>query len=347
VGSERTSFLSIRGRIQSCFFAALVLCAAFLLVTCSSPTPAATVTSNPTAVTSVASTPTGYIIATPTAPGTPTRTPTPSPLPPVSTSPSPGPSSPASRTPHLVVLVQNLGLPDDLVLAPDHSIYFSDVGDGTIRRLGADGQVTLIISNLQEPEGLVFLPDGSLLVAEQGKNRLLRFDLTTKQLVTFLQLENRTGHPGLDGIALDRKTTTVVVPDSPNGSLLRVNADGTNVHVIARGMLRPTGADVEPDGSILIADENGNAIRRLPANGSAAQLVARVPIPDDVIVDAGGNIYANTLGDGAIHHIDARTGKDQIIWRGLSNPQGLIFDADGNLIVADPGNHRIVKLIIK
>ncbi len=245
------------------------------------------------------------------------------------------------------MLAQNLGLPDDLLLAPDQSIYFSDVGDGTVKRLDPDGKISVVISKLQEPEGMVWLPDGSLVLAEQGKNRLLRFDFNTKQLTTFIRLENKTGHAGIDGIVFDPMTRTIVVPDSPNGTLLRVSGDGKNSQIVAHGMVRPTGADIEPDGNILVADENGNAVRRVPASGGAPQLVARVLVPDDVVVDANGNIYINTLGDGAIHRIDARTGRDQILWRGLSNPQGLIFDADGNLIVSDPGNHRIVKIIIK
>lgn len=31
----------------------------------------------------------------------------------------------------------------------------------------------------------------------------------------------------------------------------------------------------------------------------------------------------------------------------LVDPQGIIFDADGNLIVTDAGNHRLIKLVIR
>ena len=31
----------------------------------------------------------------------------------------------------------------------------------------------------------------------------------------------------------------------------------------------------------------------------------------------------------------------------LSSPQGLIFDTDGNLVATDPGNHRLVKILIR
>ena len=43
--------------------------------------------------------------------------------------------------PALVVLVDHLPGPDDLVPGPDHSIYFSDISNGTIKRYNSDGSV--------------------------------------------------------------------------------------------------------------------------------------------------------------------------------------------------------------
>jgi sugar lactone lactonase YvrE len=332
-------------RLRLLVFAALLTSAAILFVACASATPTvlvgATTAPSPTVFTAP--------IAVPS-PAHSTSTPPPvavSPTPLVSTSPTlPIAVSPAS-SPRLVVLAPNLAEPDDLVLAPDGSIYFSDVGSGTVGRLGAGGEITTILSNLKEPEGMAFLPNGSLIIAEQVTNRLLHYDLNTRQLTTFLQLENRTGNPGVDGISFDARTGTIIVPDSPNGTLLRVSADGRRVQTLARGLARPTGAAIASDGSILVADENGAAVVRVPANGGSARVIARMPVPDDVILDAGGNIYVNTLGEGAIHRIDAHTGQNQIFWRGLSSPQGILFDADGNLIIADAGNHRIVKIVMR
>jgi sugar lactone lactonase YvrE len=249
--------------------------------------------------------------------------------------------------PTLVVLAENLPGPDDLILAPDGSLYISDVTDGAVKRLTSDGQLQLILSGLNEPEGMILLPDGSLVIAEQGRNRLVRYDPQTNLVTSLLDLPNTTGRDGVDGIALDAKTSnmlTIIVPDSPNGNVLRVGIDGQNETVIARGFARPTGAWVEPDGSILVVDENANSLSRIRPDGTIEK-IADLPIPDDVIEDDRGNIFVNTLGDGAIHVISA-AGQDSILVSGLSNPQGLIFDADGNLVVTDPGHHRIVKLVI-
>ncbi len=140
------------------------------------------------------------------------------------------------------------------------SIYISDVQDQTIKEYTQDGNLQTLISGLSEPEGMVVLPDGSLIIAEQGTNRLVRYDPTTKVLSLFLTLHNTTGQDGVDGIAYDLKTQTIIVPDSPNGNVLRVSLDGKTVSEIAHGFARPTGAWVEADGSILVVDENGNSL---------------------------------------------------------------------------------------
>lgn len=253
--------------------------------------------------------------------------------------------SPLLIPPQIIVLAENLPEPDDLVLAPDGSIYLSDVTDGTVKRYTSDGGLQVVLSGLKEPEGMVFLPDGSLVIAEQGANRLVRYDFTTQTLAPFLSLTNHTNQLGVDGLAWDAATRTIIVPDSPNGTLMRVDADGRVLRQIASGFARPTGAWVEPDGSILVVDENGNALSRVRPNGDMERL-AELSIPDDVIEDAAGNIFVVTIGDNAVHMLTADTGRDVVLARNILDPQGIIFDTDGNLIVTDSGGHRLLKLLI-
>lgn len=269
-----------------------------------------------------------------------------------SATPLPAPTETPTQTPRplitsnlqVIVLAENLPGPDDLVLAPDGSIYLSDVSDGTIRRYTQDGNLKVVLSGLSEPEGMIILPDGSMIIAEQGANRLVRYEVTNKTLQPFLNLSNNTNQPGVDGLAYDSQAQTIIVPDSPNGTVLRVSLDGRTVTQIAGGFARPTGAWVEPDGSILIADENGNAIFRARPDGTLEK-IADLPIPDDVIEDGNGNLFVNTIGDNAVHLITAGTRQDLILATDIIDPQGIIFDNDGNLIVTDPGHHRLIKLI--
>ena len=248
----------------------------------------------------------------------------------------------------LSILAAGLSAPDDLLLAADGSIYFSDIGDGTLRQLGLDGQVKVFASGLDEPEGIVQLPGGDLVVAEQGKNRLVRVDPLTGRITTFVDLPKRTGNPGVDGIALEDAggSPQILVPDSPNGRLLRASLDGAQVQTIAGGFLRPTGAFPEASGDILVADEDAGEIIRLKANGSR-QVLARLPLADDVIEDPAGNIFAISISAGQVYLIPAGEQQGRVLAGGLSSPQGICFDAQGNLVVAEAGKSRLVRLQIR
>jgi len=250
---------------------------------------------------------------------------------------------PLNLNPQIILLAENLPEPDDLVLAPNGSVYVSDVTEGTIKEYIPNGQLNLILSGLNEPEGMAFTPDGSLIIAEQGANRLIRYDPQSKTLAPFLGLVNHTPNLGVDGILWDG--TNLIIPDSPNGTVLEVSSDGKTVRQLASGLARPTGAWMESTGDLLIADENGNAVYRLHRDGTLEK-VADFSIPDDVIEDASGNIFVVTLGDDAVHVLIAGTNQDVILVSGLNNPQGIIFDAGGNLIVTDSGNHRLLKVLI-
>lgn len=245
--------------------------------------------------------------------------------------------------PQVQVLATNLPEPDDLLLLPDGSILISDVKDGTIRRYGRDGQLQLLLSGLNEPEGMAFAPDGSLIIAEQGNNRLVRYDFASQTLSPFLNLVNHTGNLGVDNII--GNGANLIVPDSPNGTVLEVSWDGETVHQLASGLVRPVGAWPEPDGTILLADEYGNAILRLRPDGTLEK-IAVLPTPDDVIADGAGNIFAVTLGDNAVHLLAAGSSQDVVLVSGLSSPQGMSFDSDGNLIITDTGHHELVKVSI-
>jgi sugar lactone lactonase YvrE len=257
-------------------------------------------------------------------------------------------SSPLITNPEMVVLAANLPEPDDLLSTPDGSLYVSDVTDGTIQRYTESGGLQTYLSGLSVPEGMVILANGSMIIVEQGKNRLVRYDPNGRTLTPILILHNTTGQLGVDNIALDvhnPNAPTLIVPDSPNGTILRVSLDGQSVTQIASGFARPVDAWVEPDGSLLIVDENANSLKRIHPD-DRVEMLAVLPIPDDVIEDPQGNIFVNTLGDNAIHLISAATQHDSILIQGILSPQGLAFDLGGNLIVTDPGRHRLIKLII-
>ncbi len=187
-------------------------------------------------------------------------------------------------------------------------------------------------AGLQVPEGIVVQADGRLLVAEQGRNRIVLIDPASQAVTLWRAFANRTSKEGIDGIARDSLTSDVIVPDSPNGILWRVSPDGSTARRIGGGMTRPAGAAVDQQGAVLVADEGG-AVWKFSAPFQQRRL-ASFPTPDDVVVDHGGNLFINTLGDGAIHMIDPG-GRQTVVARGLQSPQGLALDGADNIYFTD------------
>jgi sugar lactone lactonase YvrE len=254
-------------------------------------------------------------------------------------------NSPSPTVGALQLLASGFGSPDDIVVAPNGDIYFGDFANNALNVLRSDAtRPVAVATGLKEPEGIVVTQDGALIVAEQGANRLTEVDPRTGSKKVLRQLVNNTGKDGVDGLGLDPATGDVLVPDSPNGRLLRLSRDGSKLQTIAGGFVRPTGAAVEPGGSIVVADEFGNAVYRLSANGDRT-LLAHIFQPDDVVVGADGTIYANSL-KGEIVSIDPASGRVRVLASGLKLPHGLAVDPTGNLVIAEAGRNRILRLAL-
>lgn len=201
----------------------------------------------------------------------------------------------------------------------------------------------MFASGLNEPEGMVVAADGAIIVAEQKTNRIVEVNPRTGQTEVLRQLVNRTGKDGVDGLGIDPTTDSILIPDSPNGRILRMSRNGKVLQTVATGFVRPTGAAMEPGGSILVADELGNAVYRLQPNGTRVKL-ASIYQPDDVIVGPDGTVYTNSL-NGTIVRIDPITGRIHVIISGLKLPHGLDMDSQGRLVIAEAGRNRIFRLM--
>ena len=249
------------------------------------------------------------------------------------------------------VLLHDLPAPDDLAFDNDGRLLFSDNKAGTVSALRADGSVERIAGGMSAPEGIVVQADGHILVAEQGRNRVVAIDPRTHAVSQWRAFLNRTGRDGIDGIGPvlpDRDASgnllptggDVIVPDSPNGVVWRVSADGKTATQIASGMVRPVGAALGASGRILVADEGGALWVLEPARLRFATL----PAPDDVVVSRAGHVFVNTLGDNAIHELDPR-GHQLSVISGIQQPQGIALDGADNLYYTEFTTGRIFRVV--
>lgn len=262
--------------------------------------------------------------------------------------PSPaGKSAPASYTAHL--LLQGAGRPDDLAFDPEGRLLFSDEFNGTINRLNADGTVTSLLTDPAGPEGMVVRPDGTIIFAEQETNRIMSLapGSSTPTLLRALPgtSSNATCKHGVDGIAFDATTNTLIVPDSPTGVVYRMSLDGKTLTQLVSGIVRPVGAGVDSQGTIFIADECGGAVWRITSDGQTTRF-GGFGMPDDVLPDGFGNLLVIDLQP-AIHALirfNPATGKrETLASQGYIEPQGLAIDDHGALFVSDDYANIIMK----
>lgn len=305
-----------------------------LLAACAQSPPAPASGNGKTAGSSPTASASPTAIVTPTATLTPTPTSTPR-------------TAPAHYTAH--TLLRGVGRPDDLAFDQQGRLLFSDEFDGTISRLNADGSVTTLLVDRAGPEGLVSRPDGTIIFAEQDTNRIMSLAPGARTPIVLRTLPGIASSAnckhGVDGIAYDPITNTIIVPDSPTGAVYRMSLDGKMFTLLASGIVRPVGAGVDGQGNIYIADECGGAVWRITPGGKTTR-IGGFGMPDDVIADGYGNLLVIDLQP-AIHaliRLNLTTGKrETLASQGYIEPQGLVIDARGNIYVADDYANIIVK----
>jgi sugar lactone lactonase YvrE len=237
-------------------------------------------------------------------------------------------------------IAAHLPAPDDLVFDATGRLLVSDIRAGTVSALHADGSLETIAGGLAAPEGMALAADGRLLVAEQARNRVIAIDPTSHAVSLWRRFANRTGRDGIDGIGPALSNGDIVIPDSPNGVVWRVTGNGASATQLGRGMTRPVGAAVDSTGRVLVADEGGT----LWAIDSSQHRFATLPIPDDVLVGRAGHVFVNTLGDNAIHELDAQGHQVNVV-SGIHGPQGIALDAADNLYYTEFDTGQIDRLV--
>jgi sugar lactone lactonase YvrE len=188
-----------------------------------------------------------------------------------------------------------------------------------------------------------------MIIAEQRTNRILALAPGAKSLTVLRALPGTPGtapcKDGVDNIALDATTNTLIVPDSPTGNVYRMSLNGKQLTLITSGIARPVGAVVDAHGTIYVADECGGAVVRITPDGRTTR-ISGFGKPDDVAFDHHGNLLLIDLLPSihALIRVRQSTGKHEILAsKGFIEPQGLVIDGNDNIYVSDDYANEIVE----
>jgi hypothetical protein len=214
--------------------------------------------------------------------------------------------------------------------------YVGQLGSGRVANVRPGLPVTESAWSVPMAEGIAFLSGRRMFVADQRNDRV--DEVVNGQPQTFLQLQPVAGKDNLDGIGV--QGDQLLVPDSPNGTLLWVDGSGRTTRTVG-GFNRPTGAWPLPDGSVLVADEYGNAAFKITPDGGRFVLVRGLPIVDDVAADDQGHIFVITPVTSGGRVAELVGGKAIDLAGDLLQPQGLGFDGAGNVLVTETSANRL------
>ena len=188
------------------------------------------------------------------------------------------------------------------------NLYVCDIPFGRIFRIDPAGGWTLVAEYDGEPNGMKFLDARTLLVTDY-KNGLLCVDVETGAVTPHLERRNTERFTGVNDLVLDAEGNVYFTDQGqtglhdPTGRLYRLRPSG-QLDLLLSNVPSPNGVALSPDGKLLyLAVTRGNCVWRVPL-----------------------------LRDGSVAKVSQFFSS-----YGPSGPDGLAVDAEGGVIVANPG----------
>jgi sugar lactone lactonase YvrE len=190
----------------------------------------------------------------------------------------------------------------------DNALYFSDMHDGILWRIDANGRASKVVEVAAQPAGIGWLDDGTMQIVSMKDQKLLR--LNSQGLTTLADLSgiaggqcndmtmDREGRAYVGNFGFDLNAGGAVKPTV----LIAVERDG-KVRAAAEDMTFPNGIVITPDGKTLVVAET-HASRLTAFDIGAGGILSNRRIfaplngmfPDGMCLDAEGAIWVACVG---------------------------------------------------
>ncbi len=248
----------------------------------------------------------------------------------------------------------NSGLTEGPAVAPDGSIYFTDMPFGTdngmiLRYDPKTRKISVFTSNSGKSNGLTFQQDGSMVScdgADGGGRRLIRWDLTTKKGTTLADRFHGRRFNSPNDLCVDLKGRIYFSDPRYGGAeprelereaVYRLDREGTVIE-ITQAVEKPNGIVLSPDQKTLYVGDHNNGGNRLrptdPEPKRGAMKVYAFPLGSDGLVSGP----ARTLVDfGVENGCDGMTvdtqGNIYLACRSLARPGLMVIDPAGRELI--------------
>jgi len=232
-------------------------------------------------------------------------------------------------------LVAPLLGPDGLAVDERGRIYACAELENRVIRIGDDGKVKTVLTGVRKPEAICYVPGGHLYVGEDVSDaRIFCLDVETLRAEVISQ--NRFAD--LEGIRVDPQRTTCWVGCyrwEIGSDVVRAAFDCRLSDVaLGDGQWQPAEPSVPlRAGQVVPLDQR---LRRW-------WILPRYPLKEagitEIVFDAAGRQYFGTEGS-SVCRVGA-DGKVEVVADGLGTPEGLCFDSEGNLWVAEESGGRV------
>ena len=229
--------------------------------------------------------------------------------------------------------------PDDIAIDTSGRLWISAREVDQLISLNPDGSGVATVTVPGGPEGVAVAASG-IYVAQQNVNAIEQITPQRRGVMTF---PNHTANAGIDGIALGTNGQTLLIPDSPNGTLLELSLIGPpGPRVIATHLGRPVSAAAGASGDIFVASESSPGLVVVSSTGAVRRIGGFNDL--DEVVAYAGLLYVTELNHHDVLAVDPTSGASVRLAVNLPAPQGLAVTAGGTLEIVDATTDTLYSL---